>query len=105
MARLKDKRVKLTLYFKTLTPNVYFQPPASQKLIYPAIIFNRDDWEGSWANNKLYLNTDSYGILVIDDDPDETIATQILEELSGTSLNRRYISDNLYYVRLVHTTM
>lgn len=101
MANLKTQREKLTEYFKTLTPNVYFQPPASVKMVYPAIVFNRAGWNPSFANDSVYLEFRGYEILVISKDPDEEMASTILKDLKYINLDREYVTENLYHVLLV----
>ena len=34
--------------------NVYFQPPESVKMNYPAIVYSLDDIENSFANDGVY---------------------------------------------------
>lgn len=102
MADLKLQRETLTTFFKTLTPNVYFQPPASVRLNYPAIIFNRDGWDPTFANDSVYLESRAYEILVISDDPDATIAQSILNGLNYVYIDREYVADNLYHVLITH---
>lgn len=74
--------------------NVYFQPPPDVVLQYPAIIYdyNRDD--DSFANNALYRTIRSYTVTVIDRDPDSTIGDKI-RRLPMCSRDRRFKADSL----------
>ena len=37
--------------------NVYFQPPESVKMNYPAIVYSRSDIENDHANNQVYIQS------------------------------------------------
>lgn len=76
--------------------NVYYQPPESVKIDYPAIIYHRSDVDSKYANNKTYINTNRYEIIVIDKRPDNAAIDEILK-LPGCSFDRHYTSDNLHH--------
>lgn len=73
---------------------VYFQPPASVQMSYPAIVYNLSNIETNFANNKLYLDHKAYSITVIDKNPDSDIPDRILT-LPLCRFSRFFISDNL----------
>lgn len=91
-----DKRLKLheTLCEVLGTRNVYFQPPESVKMNYPAIVYSLRRIEKRSANNHAYIQSDSYDVTVIDKDPDSGIINDILQ-LPMCSLDRHFKSDNL----------
>lgn len=74
--------------------NVYFQPPPSVQMRYPAIIYSRSDIDTKYANNAVYLNDVAYQITVIDSDPDSEIVMKVAN-LPKCRFNRHYVSDNL----------
>lgn len=74
--------------------NVYFQPPESVKMNYPAIVYSRDDIENEYADNGVYLSCRRYALTVIDKDPDSLIVAAVAG-LSSCRFNRHYESDNL----------
>lgn len=74
--------------------NVYFQPPPSVQMRYPAIIYSRSDIDTKYANNAIYLNDVAYQITVIDSDPDSEIVMKVAN-LPKCRFNRHYVSDNL----------
>lgn len=74
--------------------NVYFQPPASMQLSYPAIIYNRDNDEIVHAQNKVYDRRIRYQVTVIDKNPDSDIPNNVAK-LAMCKFNRFYTSDNL----------
>jgi hypothetical protein len=74
--------------------NVYFQPPESVKMKYPAIVYGLEDIENTFANDGVYLSKRKYLITVIDEDPDSEIVEKI-SQLPTCRFNRHFESDNL----------
>ena len=74
--------------------NVYYQPPESLKLKYPAIVYSRKNIENLHANNNAYIQKKSYEVTVIDDDPDSIIVDKI-SKLPTCRFDRHYVYDNL----------
>ena len=93
MAR-KARRLELDSKFKELTNNVYYQPPASLVMRYPAIRYKLSDVVVSPADNLSYLVDSAYQVMVIDPDPDSEIAEQI-SQFPYCRLNAAYTADNL----------
>lgn len=74
--------------------NVYFQPPPSLRMSYPAIVYSRNRIASLNANDKIYKTNVQYLITVIDEDPD----SEIVERLSyfrNARHDRHYESDGL----------
>lgn len=76
------------------TRHVYFQPPESVQMIYPAIVYGLDDIENTYADDGVYLSTRRYTVTVIDEDPDSPIVDKIAL-LPMCRWNRHYEKDNL----------
>lgn len=74
--------------------NVYFQPPASVKLKYPAIVYSRKNIDSIYANNGAYITTPAYEATLIDKNPDSPFIEKILE-IPYCSHDRSYTADNL----------
>ena len=74
--------------------NVYFQPPESIKIQYPAIVYSRDDIENDHANNGTYMQSTVYNIIVIDPDPDSEVVGKV-SKLPQCTFDRHYAADNL----------
>lgn len=74
--------------------NVYFQPPASVKIKYPAIIYSRNSIDNNFANNTVYKQDVSYMLTVIYTDPDSEIPKNI-SKMKKCRFDRHYTSDNL----------
>lgn len=77
------------------TRNVYFQPPSSVKMSYPAIVYNLSGTRPKRADNDLYLLRKRYSITVIDKDPDADWETRIPNAFEYCSFDRPYAADNL----------
>lgn len=76
------------------TRNVYYQPPESIKIKYPAIIYSTNDIEKTFANDAGYSYRRRYEIIVIDKNPDNVVIDKLLS-LQYCSFDRHYVSDNL----------
>ena len=78
------------------SPNVYFQPPESRKMKYPAIRYNKAKIESVNAGDKLYFKNTRYEVIVISRTPDHPVINRILE-LPHCVHDRTYITENLYH--------
>lgn len=74
--------------------NVYFQPPESVKLKYPAIVYSRNDIMNQFADDSVYSQSHAYQIIVIDKNPDSPIVDKV-SKLPRCSFDRHYASDGL----------
>ncbi len=57
--------------------NVYFQPPESIKMKYPAIVYTLDFQQTTFADDKPYTHRPRYLVTVIDANPDSLIPAKI----------------------------
>lgn len=76
------------------TRNVYFQPPPSVQLQYPAIVYRRRVIDNRHANNNVYMQSPAYEATVIDFDPDSPYV-EALSKLPYSAFDRHYEADNL----------
>ena len=74
--------------------NVYFQPPASIQMKYPAIVYSRTVIDNVHANNNVYLQFPGYEVIVIDRNPDSEIVHKV-SQLPNCRFDRHYTADNL----------
>lgn len=74
--------------------NVYFQPPESIRMIYPAIVYSRARIDNRHANDFVYKQNDAYEVIVIDRNPDSEIVRKI-SKLPKCRFDRHYKADNL----------
>lgn len=73
---------------------VYFQPPESVRMKYPAIVYSRNRIDNGHADDDVYMQSPSYSVTVIDKNPDSEIVENI-SLLPRCRFDRHYISDNL----------
>ena len=76
--------------------NVYFDPPESVRMKYPAIRYSRKKIGNTYANNSVYRQNNSYELIVIYDDPDSDLPIRI-STLPFSSHDRSYKANNLYH--------
>ena len=76
--------------------NVYYQPPESVKMQYPAIRYSKKNIQSAYANNSKYLMRDCYELIVISRKPDDPVIKKLLA-LPYCGYDRQYIVDNLYH--------
>lgn len=74
--------------------NVYFQPPSTVKMTYPAIVYSRSALDMRHANNDIYHAKQRYTVTVIDKNPDSGILRKMLR-LKYSSFDRHFVTDNL----------
>lgn len=74
--------------------NVYFQPPASVRINYPAIVYTRSDIDNTFADDSVYMQSHFYEVTVIDEDPDSKIV-EAVSKLPTCRFNRHFTSENL----------
>jgi len=93
---MRDPRVELHEKLVEIlgSDQVYFQPPASIEMTYPAIVYNRSDKDEKYANNKLYLSKTCYLITVIEEDPDSLIPDKVAQ-LPLTRFVNFFVADDL----------
>lgn len=80
---------------KTLGSNhVYFQPPPSVQMTYPAIVYSRDVIASEYADNEHYIGRKAYLVTVIDKNPDSSIV-DALSLWPYCRYERHYAANNL----------
>ena len=91
-----NRRLELQKLLETIlgSRNVYYQPPASITMNYPAIVYSRYDIENFHADNSVYAQRTAYTVTVIDKNPDSDYVNKI-SMLPLCAFERHYTSDNL----------
>lgn len=74
--------------------NVYFQPPASVKMCYPAIVYSIKSIDNIHANDTVYMQNKAYELILIDENPDSEFIDKI-SRLPACKFDRFYEKDNL----------
>lgn len=89
-------RLELQTQFEEIlgSRNVYYQPPLSVKMNYPAIKYSRKTIDNTFADNSVYKQDYAYEVIVIDEDPESVIVEKI-SKLPMCRFDRHYTADNL----------
>lgn len=74
--------------------HVYYQPPETIKMEYPAIRYSKTNIKSTFANSTVYSNKKSYEIIVIDKKPDNAVINKLFE-IPYIKFDRHYVADNL----------
>jgi hypothetical protein len=82
--------------FKTIlrSRNVYFRPPQSVRMSYPAIRYDIKDLSGLRADDTLYMRFNSYEVTLIDPDIESKFVDKLLS-LPHCKFVRWYPKDGL----------
>lgn len=73
---------------------VHFQPPTNVKMTYPAIVYSRDNIGNTFADNKVYLQSHAYKVIVMDKSPNSKIVARV-SLLPHCRFVQNYKLDNL----------
>lgn len=89
-------RLELQAIFEEIldSRNVYFSPPESIKMKYPAIVYERDNIDNGHADDTVYMQKDVYKVTVIDPNPDSEYVRKV-SMLTMCRHDRHFKSDNL----------
>lgn len=93
---MSKARLDLQEFLETLKgdEHVYFQPPASVKMVYPAIRYKLATIANTYANNRAYLQGTAYELVYITKNPDD-VMIKTLSKLPYCKFDRHYTADNL----------
>lgn len=81
--------------------DVWFQPPPSVELNYPAILYHLADIYTEKADNINYRKKKRYVVTLIHRDPDNTIVDNMIEK--GFAFDRFYAKEGLnHYVFMIY---
>ena len=96
--QLEQSSQELQTIFEELlgSRNVYYNPPETVRMKYPAIAFNRSRISNIHANDSVYGQNHAYDVTVITSDPDVSVVDKI-SKLPTCSFDRSFVSDNLYH--------
>ena len=80
--------------------HVYYQPPETIKMEYPAIKYSKSNIQTRSADDRTYSKMTRYEIIVIDRKPDNPVIDELLK-LQYCSYDRSYKADNLNHDVLI----
>lgn len=87
-------RLELHTLLRSIVPNVYYQPPPSVRMNYPAIVYSRKNIDNTFANDSVYKQDHFYELIVIDKNPD-SVYVETISKLPKCNYDRHYTADNL----------
>lgn len=95
----QQMRLRLDSKLRDILGNnhTYFQPPESVKLEYPAIIYEFDNRDPSYADNLEYLFGYRFNVIHVHHDPDVEVMNEMRTAFTYSRFDRRYVADNLYH--------
>lgn len=76
--------------------HVYFQPPSNIQMVFPAIVYSRDQEDATFADNSPYYHKTRYQVMIIDANPDSTIPA-LVRALPMTRYVRHFTTMSLYH--------
>lgn len=76
--------------------NVYYDPPESIKMSYPAIRYTKSGITKTTADDKMYKLSNRYEVTHISKKPDSKVINALLD-LPYCSYDRHYVSNNLHH--------
>lgn len=82
---------------------VYFAANENVKMVYPAITYNHIDTLDLYADNRRFMSTHIFNVMVIDKDPVFVLNTvdTLLDKISFSEKGTSFIKDNLYHSVIV----
>lgn len=91
-----NRRLELSALLRNAlgSDNVYFQPPETVKMKYPAIVYSLNNIQNVHADDGVYLSHRRYSVTLIDKNLDSPTVER-LSALPMCQFNRHYTSDNL----------
>lgn len=94
----RDRRIKASEMLHDIlgSNNVYYEPPESVKMKYPAIVYQRMKIDTVSADNRKYHVYDRYQVTYIRKSADDTVVDRILE-LPACEHVREFKSNDLYH--------
>lgn len=98
---MRDNRLSLSAKLTEITPNVYFQKPPDTRMKYPCILYRLSKIDITYADNAVYSAEKGYNVIVVDEDPDSTLVTKLLETFSKIAFDRFYVADDLNHTSFV----
>lgn len=89
-------RLKLQSILEELlgSRNVYYQPPETVKMVYPAIVYNKSNIQCTFADDLPYSKNDRYDLTVISKKVDDPVINKLID-LPYCSHSRHWVIDNL----------
>ena len=87
-------RQGLSTVLKTISDNVYLQPPPNSQMTYPCIVYRLNDIDIVHAGNKPYKHKKRWELTVIDVNPDSELIEEV-KMIPTCQFDRFFVNDGL----------
>lgn len=94
-----DQRLNLhnrLLGIRDLNGHAYFQPPEGFQMSYPCVVYEEENDDWKYADNKGYIKHKHYLLTLIDEDPDSALKDEISDEFN-VKIDRTFDIENLHH--------
>ena len=94
----EERRLLFDEMIKEVTglTHVYYDPPESVLMEYPAIVYKKTKMPALYANNKKYVKSIAFEVQVICEDPD-TIYVDKVQDIKFSAFDRHFVADDLHH--------
>lgn len=92
-------RLELSKELRALlgSKHVYFQPPASVKIVHPCFIYELADIYSRYADDLNYNMVRQYTLTYVDLNPDSTMPERVLTHFRYCAFSRHFSQDNIHH--------
>lgn len=94
---MKSRESVLRKLKDNVTPNIYFTPPDSVVLKYPACVVTREDIDVLKANNKIYNANIAYKVVYISREEGDDIFLKVMNLFDHSAFRTEYKYNGLYH--------
>lgn len=94
---MKSREKVLRKLKDNVTPNIYFTPPDSVALKYPACVVTREDIEILKANNNIYNVNVAYKVVYISKEEGDDIFLKVMNLFNHSTFRTEYKYNGLYH--------
>ena len=93
-----DRRLELQDLLESLleSDEVYFQPPETIRMKYPAFVYSLSNYEANHADDRPYLTRSTYEVKLITRNPEPELVP-VMASTPGFSFDRHYVAENLHH--------
>lgn len=98
------EKTRLTLHQDLIdalgSSNVYYNPPETIQMKFPAIVYSLDFIEQIHADNKKYIDWTTYKVIVVSKKPDDPVIKKILN-WEMTRFSTSYTRNGFYHTAII----
>lgn len=98
------EKTRLTLHQDLVdalgSSNVYYNPPETLKMEFPAIVYKLDYFDQIHADNKKYIDWTTYKVTVVSSKPDHPVVKKILN-WEMTRFSTSYTRNGFYHYVII----